>query len=253
MRAFGEIYDSNPARALAELTDTATLLAWELRQHDVDFSFAPVADIDHGRCPAIGDRALHNTVNGAVELARAVIDGFAVAGCAGVIKHFPGHGGVDVDPHTDFARDDRTADDILRGDMQVFVVLHTRATAVMLAHVIYENIDDSPATLSAVWQQQVLRREVGFDGPILTDDLSMGAITGRMSQADAAAIALAAGSDLALICNDREAVIAACEHPQITVGGRRQAARRNLLRARAVDAPGQQVLARAAETVATYG
>lgn len=252
MRQFGVAWDHDRNQAISDLTGAATLLAWELRLHGVDFSFAPVADLDRGLCPAIGDRSLHDAVDAVTTLATAVIRGFNAAGCASVVKHFPGHGGVDVDPHTDFARDKRSKEEIGDADMQPFVRLHSTATAVMLAHVIFESVDDAPATLSSVWQQDVLRDEIGFEGPIITDDLSMGAITGRMSQADAAVQALGAGSDLALICNDRQAAFEALDHPDIRVGDQSSVKRRLLLCARDVRPPESKMLARASEAIAAY-
>ncbi len=253
MRRFGQVYDTHPQKAVSDLTATSTLLAWELRQHGVDFSFAPVADLDRGLCPAIGDRALHHDVNAVVALAGAVIRGFTAAGCASVLKHFPGHGGVNVDTHVDFARDKRSKEDIFGADMQSFVQLHQAATSIMLAHVVYENVDDAPATLSAVWQKNILRDQLGFTGPIVTDDLSMGAITGRMSQADAAASALRAGSDFALICNDRQAAIAAYDHAEISTGDQAAVNRRLMLCARDVETPDESLMARAAAAVVAYG
>ncbi|MEM7259230.1 MAG: beta-N-acetylhexosaminidase [Pseudomonadota bacterium] len=250
MRGYGEWFDTNPQHAREALTDTALLLASELRQHGIDFSYAPVADLDRGLCPAIGNRALHDTIDGVVVLAGAVIDGFAMAGCASVIKHFPGHGGVDVDPHFDFARDQRSRADIVTADMQTFKRLHAKASAIMVAHVVYEQVDQQPATLSAVWQQDILRAELGFAGAIVTDDLSMGAITGRMTQADAAALALSAGSDLALICNEREAQLVAYHHAGIQVGDQASIQRRLSLCARQAQLPNHQRLANAAQAIA---
>lgn len=251
MRLFGEHYDTEPGAAVSKLTEVATLLAWELRECDIDFSFAPVADLDRDLCPAIGNRALHPTAAGVRALATAVIDGFAAAGCSNVIKHFPGHGSVDVDTHKDFARDHRSFAEIEQTDMQTFALLKDKATAVMPAHVIFNQVDELPASLSPVWQSEILRGKLQFQGAIISDDLSMSAISKAMPQADAAAKAIAAGSDLALICNEREAAAAAFDHPDILVGSDDRINRRLSMAARRVAAPKDSTLAGARRTISS--
>ena len=243
MRKFGELYDHNPMEATELLKDTATLLAWELRECGIDFTYAPVADLDRDLCPAIGNRALHRNADGVCALATAAIEGLTAAGCCNVIKHFPGHGSVNVDTHKDFARDDRAFAEIQNTDIEPFQRLLGRATAVMMAHVIFDQVDTHPASLSAHWQTTVLRQQMNYDGVVVSDDLSMSAITKSMSQADAAAMAIAAGSDLALICNDRPAAIAAFDHDGIDTGNTRQMERRLRLVAREVVPPASPRLA----------
>ncbi len=249
MRLFGECYDQNPRTAVKQLTEVATLLAWELRQCDIDFSFAPVADLDRDLCPAIGSRALHRTAEGVFALATAVMNGFAAAGCSNVVKHFPGHGSVDVDTHTDFAHDHRSFAEIQQSDMQPFMLLKDQATAVMPAHVVFDQVDDQPASLSAVWQGEILRKQLRFTGAIISDDLSMSAISKAMPQADAAAMAITAGSDLVLICNDRQAAAAAFDHPGIVVGTETQFTRRLSMAARRVASPAESLVASARQTI----
>lgn len=226
MRVFGELFDTDPDRAKDLLADTCRLIASELDACDIDFSFAPCADIDHTVSSVIGDRALHGSVEGVVALARAALSGFRRGGMAGVIKHFPGHGSVENDTHHGFALDNRSYREVAATDMQPFVHLLNDATAVMPGHVIYQQVDSNPATLSAHWQSNVLRQELGFTGAIVSDDLSMRAATDIASQSDNAATAVAAGTDLALICNDRAAAIAACDNNQLPLGDARQVERR---------------------------
>ena len=250
MRRFGELYDQDPEDAVRQLTCAATLLAWELRECGIDFSYAPVADLDRDLCPAIGDRALHPTTEGVCVLAAAVMHGLADAGCSNVIKHFPGHGSVAVDTHKDFARDHRSFTDIQQTDAEPFRRLHQQATAVMMAHVIYEQVDAQPASLSRLWQTEILREQMQYRGVIVSDDLSMSAITKSMPQADAAAIAIAAGSDLALICNDRSAACVAFDHPDIPVGSQQQFERRLRLAASEVQTPQEAMLIATRENIA---
>ena len=226
MRLYGELFDHDASEALQMLTDTCRLVAFELAGCDIDFTFAPCIDIDHSLASVIGDRALHSSVDGVVALGKAALDGYRAGGMAGVIKHFPGHGCVQTDTHFDFATDSRTMDQISCSDMAPFAQLLNDTAAVMPAHVIYSEVDDLPASLSAVWQSQILRQQLGFDGAIVSDDLSMKAATGIAHQSHNASRAVAAGTDLALICNDRAAASVACDNDEIPLGGEAQVRRR---------------------------
>ncbi len=246
MRFFGRQYDIDPHAASVSCTDAAMLLAWELRECGLDFTFAPVVDIDHGCSSVIGDRALHSNAQAVTDLAAAVIEGFRRAGCASVLKHFPGHGSVVADTHTSIAVDPRTYDEIDSTDLIPFRHLCRYATAVMPAHVVYESVDTQPASLSAVWQRQILRDKLGFQGAVISDDLSMSAVANIAPQAETATVALLAGTDLALICNDRPAVLAALNHTGLPIGDADSVRRRLSLMASEVDAPDAATLARIA-------
>ena len=230
MRHFGDLYETQARQACSLLADTSCLVAAELASCDVDFSFSPCVDIDHELSSVIGDRSLHCSVEGVVALARAALEGYRQGGMAGVIKHFPGHGGVQNDTHLGFATDSREFEHIASAEMQPFEQLVGVATAVMPAHVIYSAVDEMPASLSAFWQQDILRQRLGFTGAIVSDDLSMNAATGIAHQSQTALLAVRAGTDLALICNDQEAAIIACENSELPVGDSAQVARRLSLR-----------------------
>ncbi len=232
MRQFGNLYETEAGQACSLLTDTCHLVASELASCDIDFSFSPCVDIDHEVSSVIGDRALHSSVTGVVELARAALAGYREGGMVGVIKHFPGHGGVQNDTHLGFATDPREYEQIAGSEMQPFAQLVGDAAAVMPAHVIYSKVDEMPASLSVFWQQEVLRRRLGYSGAIVSDDLSMGAATGIAHQSETALLAINAGTDVALICNDRQAAVRACENVEIRVGDPVQVARRLTLRRR---------------------
>ena len=192
-------------RALNAATAAGHVLAAELRACGIDFSFAPVLDLDHGASGVIGNRAFHRDPRVVAALAQALAHGMLRAGMAHCGKHFPGHGKVRADSHTDVPVDTRSLKALLADDAAPYAWLSASLTAVMPAHVIYPKVDARPAGFSRVWLQEVLRGRLGFQGAVFSDDLSMeGArrIEGRLvSHAEAALAALTAGCDLALLCN----------------------------------------------------
>ena len=198
----------NAERALAFAKQHAWLMAAELRAVGIDFSFAPVLDLDFGDSPVIGDRAFHRQPEAVIALAGAYIAGMREAGMAATGKHFPGHGYVNVDSHLDIPRDERELDAIMQADVLPFQALIQQGLdAVMPAHVIYEKVDSQPAGFSTFWLQTVLRQQLGFQGVIFSDDLNMEGARVAGSYASRAEAALAAGCDMALICNNRAGAI----------------------------------------------
>ncbi len=206
---FGQVYEESPHRARRLAHAAGWLMAVELRAQDIDFSFAPVLDVDQGISEVIGDRAFHHDPTVVVELAHAYMEGMHEAGMAATGKHFPGHGGVAADSHLAIPVDEREYNTIYAHDILVFkrMIYHGLA-AIMPAHVIYEKIDPQPAGFSAFWLQEVLRSRLGFQGVIFSDDLNMeGARVAGDSYTERARTALEAGCDMALICNNREGAI----------------------------------------------
>ncbi len=213
MRAFGELWmndgkagqGSGALRAMDAATAAGYVLGSELRACGVDFSFTPVLDLDWGESGVIGDRAFHRDPRVVAMLARALMQGLLQAGMANCGKHFPGHGFVRADSHTEIPVDRRSLKAILADDAAPYPWLSTVLTSVMPAHVIYPKVDGRPAGFSAKWLQDILRGRLRFDGAIFSDDLSMeGArrIDGRVvSYTDAGVAALNAGCDLVLLCN----------------------------------------------------
>ena len=213
MRAFGRIWldgdgAETGAAALAACnaaTAAGYVLASELRACGVDFSFTPVLDLDHGGSSVIGDRAFHRDARVATLLAKSLMHGLLLAGMANCGKHFPGHGFVKADSHTEVPVDKRSLKAILADDAKPYEWLSTSLTSVMPAHVIYPKVDAHPAGFSPRWLKEILRQQLGFTGAIFSDDLSMegarrvGGV--EVSYAEAAAIALSAGCDLVLLCN----------------------------------------------------
>jgi beta-N-acetylhexosaminidase len=203
MRRIGEMWDRERAAGLAAARAAGVVIAAELGGHGIDFSFAPVLDLDYGASSVIGNRAFHSDPGAVGELASAFVRGLAQGGMAAVGKHFPGHGYAIADSHLELPRDERPLDEILAKDVAPYRAVSAAGLAgVMPAHVLYPAVDSEAAGYSRFWLGEILRRRLGFDGLIFSDDLSMeGAhIAGGIEER--ARRALAAGCDMVLLCND---------------------------------------------------
>ncbi|WP_445116565.1 beta-N-acetylhexosaminidase [Acinetobacter sp. WZC-1] len=208
MGDFGRLYQTEPQQALSLTEQCGWLMATEVLAVGINFSFAPVLDIN-GISDVIGNRAFSSNMDDIIPLARAFMKGMHAAGMATTGKHFPGHGSVQADSHVAAAIDPRSYQDIHDHDMQSFIHLQPQLDALMPAHVIYENVDPNPAGFSSFWLQKVLRQQLNFDGVLFSDDLSMEA-AGIAGGADARIqAALQAGCDMGLVCNNREAALLA--------------------------------------------
>jgi len=204
----GRLHRERPAQARAACESIAWLMTAELRAVGVDFSFAPVLDLDRGISRVIGDRGFSADPQVVGELASSWMRGAHQAGMASVGKHFPGHGGVEADSHTDLPRDERPLVDLELEDLVPFRRLIAQGLeAIMPAHVIYPRIDPRPAGFSPLWLRQILRRQLGFQGVIFSDDLNMAAADVAGDHVERARAAVAAGCDMLLICNNRPAAV----------------------------------------------
>ena len=204
MGRFGELYQTEPERALKLAEECGWLMATEVLAVGIDFSFAPVLDLN-GVSDVIGDRAFAARPVDIIALADAFLRGMHRAGMATTGKHFPGHGSVKADSHVAAAIDSRSFSEIQQQDMQTFLQLQNQLDALMPAHVIYDQVDPNPAGFSEFWLQQVLRKDLGYDGVLFSDDLSMQAAC-VAGDADARIhAALVAGCDMGLVCNNRAA------------------------------------------------
>lgn len=203
MRRLGDRWDVDAAGALEDAHACGLVIGAELALHGIDFSFAPVLDVDHGGSSVIGDRAFHRDPAAIIVLADAVQRGFRDAGVNTVGKHYPGHGYVRADSHHEVPIDERPYAEIEAADLKPFAALAMNGMgAVMPAHVIYTQVDAHPAGFSSKWLKEILRSKLHFDGMIFSDDLMMegasvaGGVTAR------AHAALDAGCDMVLLCND---------------------------------------------------
>src|SRR5207244_2964230 len=174
MRRMGRQWDRDRDGGRQAARAAAYVIAAELAAHGVDFSFAPVLDLDYGGSSVIGDRALHFDPTAVGALGACLVRGFAQGGVAAVAKHFPGHGYAEADSHVAVPRDERSFKEIARKDIVPYkAVIEAGVAAVMPAHVIYPQVDAEPAGYSKYWLQEVLRGKLGFGGLVFSDDLSM--------------------------------------------------------------------------------
>ena len=205
---YGALYDRSPARACRAARAGGWVTAAELRAGGVDFSFAPVLDLDHGVSTVIGDRAFHRDPDAVTTLARAFLTGMRDAGVNGVGKHFPGHGSVAADSHHTLPVDHRSYEDIQLADLVPFERLVASDLAgVMPAHIVYERVDACPAGFSRRWIGDVLRGELGFQGIVFSDDLDMAAAAVGGDHVARARAAIDAGCDMVLVCSDWQAAV----------------------------------------------
>ena len=205
MRALGEQWMQGQLAATNAATACGYVLGAELRACGVDFSFTPVLDLDYGESSVIGDRAFGRDPRVVSLLAKSLMHGLLQSGMGNCGKHFPGHGFVRADSHTDIPVDTRTLKRILADDAAPYEWLNTTLSSVMPAHVIYPKVDALPAGFSSKWLNFILRSQLGFGGAIFSDDLSMAGarlIGGKeVSYTEAAIAALNAGCDMVLLCN----------------------------------------------------
>lgn len=201
--AMRALADNPAAEYLAE--QCGWLMATEVLAVGLDLSFAPVLDLDHQRSAVVGSRSFEGDPELATRMAGAFIRGMNAAGMAACGKHFPGHGWAEADSHVAIPVDERSLDEIRAKDLVPFRQLSRQLAAVMPAHVIYPQVDEGPAGFSRRWLQEILRGELGFEGVIFSDDLSMAGAHVVGDAANRIEAALTAGCDMGLVCNDRAA------------------------------------------------
>ena len=206
--ALGQGYERQQDLTLSRAELTGWLMAVELRAVGVDFSFAPVLDLDYGVSEVIGDRSFHRDPATVTAVAKAYIQGMKRAWMHAVGKHFPGHGAVEVDSHLGLPTDTRHFEDMLQSDMLPFRQLcNSELAGIMPAHIVYEKSDPLPAGFSQFWIQEVLRERLGFQGVVLSDDLSMEGAAVMGDSVARAEAALSAGCDMVLVCNKPDSVV----------------------------------------------
>jgi beta-N-acetylhexosaminidase len=205
-RALGRLYDEDPQGALKTAAAFGWLMAAELRAVGIDMSFTPCVDRDLGLSEVIGDRALHADARAVATLARRIAAGAKRAGMAATAKHFPTHAGARSDSHTAVVVDRRELADLADDLLPYRELIANGLQAVMVAHVSFPAVDETPASLSSLWINAQLRDALGFAGAVITDDVSMAGAAVGGSVAARARRALDAGCDLVLLCNSPEEV-----------------------------------------------
>jgi beta-N-acetylhexosaminidase len=201
MRELGRLWDSDVLEACRRATEVGRTIGSELREVGVDLSFTPVLDLDWGRSAVIGDRAFHADPRVVAMLARCLSHGLLLAGMANCGKHFPGHGFAEADSHVAMPRDERDLDTLLAHDAAPYRWLGETLLSVMPAHVVYPQVDAQPAGFSRRWLRDILRRRLGFQGLIFSDDLTMEGAAVAGDIVARARAALGAGCDMVLVCN----------------------------------------------------
>jgi beta-N-acetylhexosaminidase len=206
MRRIGREYDRDAESGLRAAREAGWIIGAELRAAGIDLCFAPCLDLDWGVSEIIGNRAFHGKADVVADLASAFSRGLRSAGMAAVGKHFPGHGAVLADSHVKLPIDRRDYG-LLLDDMRPYerLIGNGALTGVMLAHIVYEKIDPMPAGFSEYWIQRELRSRLAFNGAVFCDDLSMHAAREYGSMEERARLALQAGCDMVLVCNNRDA------------------------------------------------
>ena len=205
--SLGRLYDRDRRQALDSARLLARLMAYELKPTGIDFSFAPVIDIYDPQSQIIANRAFHHNPQTITQLAMAYIQGLHDIGMIAVAKHFPGHGGVLEDSHLCLPNDLRCFEDLENTDIVPYRgLMNNGLDAIMSAHVLFNHIDTMPSGFSRFWINDILRKKLGFEGVVFTDDLSMQGAMEFGTIVDRTHLALEAGCDIALICNDRTAV-----------------------------------------------
>ena len=203
MGQLGVLHDEDPQQSLRLAECFGWMMSAELLHYGIDLSFAPVLDIGDPVSSVIGDRAFHRDPEVIAQLANAWIRGMRAAGMEAVGKHFPGHGSVEGDSHHVMPFDRRSFADIEALDLLPFRrVIDTHLAGIMMAHVIYERVDASAAGYSRYWIENVLRGQLGFEGVVFSDDLSMSGAEAVGGYPERARHALDAGCDILLVCNN---------------------------------------------------
>ncbi len=210
-RSIGRAYDLDPEAGRRLAWQCGWLLAAELRAAGIDMSFAPCVDLDYGVSEVIGDRAFHRDPEVVARLAVSCMQGMRTAGMVATAKHFPGHGAVVADSHKALPVDRRRLEELGEDLLPYRTLIANGLASVMVAHVLFPEVDDAPAGFSRRWIRQELRWGLGFTGAVFSDDLSMGGAAFAGSVPERARRALAAGCDVLPVCNDRASVLAALD------------------------------------------
>ena len=207
MQKLGDLVAQDSAAGLALTKDAGWLMAAEVIACGLDISFAPVLDVDRDTSSIIGDRSFSDQPEAVIEVAQAFINGIHEAGMAATGKHFPGHGGIVADSHLEAPVDTRSWDELEAHDLKPFDALSGSLDGIMPAHITFPAVDPDSVGFSSFWLQTILRKRLGFEGVIFSDDLTMKGADIAGGYVDKAKLALDAGCDMILVCNCPEGAI----------------------------------------------
>jgi beta-N-acetylhexosaminidase len=221
---YSDLYDQEPAAGIAAARLAGHLIAADLRPLGIDVDCLPIADVPvAGGDPVIGDRAYGSEPGKVAKIAKAIAEGLEAGGVLPVVKHLPGHGRATTDSHHKLPVVDTDRATLEAADFAAFKPLAGLPLG-MTAHVVFSAIDPvAPATTSVTMVRQVIRGFIGFQGLLMSDDISMNALSGSIAERSRAA--LAAGCDVVLHCNGNlgEMVAVAKEAPEFTGAAARRA------------------------------
>ncbi|MBS9777685.1 MAG: beta-N-acetylhexosaminidase [Gammaproteobacteria bacterium] len=204
MGRLGECFDKNPNDGLNLAHAAGYVMAYEIADCDIDFSFAPVLDVRTDFSEIIGDRGFHTDVKHIGHIARSFYRGMRDTGTIGVGKHFPGHGNVVADSHLELPISSAHLSELQSTDLPPFTeLINDGIEAIMPAHILYPHVDSLPAGFSETWLQNILRKQLGFDGCIISDDLDMAGAAHYGDMAERVSLA-EKYCDLILLCNNHE-------------------------------------------------
>ena len=199
----GKLHRSDPVKALDMAYRHGRVMATEMLAQGIDLSFAPVLDLDRGS-RVIGDRSLSDDPAAVISLGGAYLAGMHDSGMRTTGKHFPGHGSVEADSHIDDVTDARSLEQLMATDMEPFRALAPDLDALMMAHVVYPDVDDLPAGYSKTWVRDIIRGRMDYQGVIMSDDLGRQAATSIGALVERTRRCLDAGCDLALVCQPED-------------------------------------------------
>lgn len=235
LRTLGKLYDKSKSEGLESALLAGRIMSLELAEVNIDFSFAPVLDVDYGHSTIIGNRSFHSDPDVITELAASYIDGLKLSGMASIGKHFPGHGGVILDSHTELPVDKREMNELMNDIKPYLQLMNKHLDAIMTAHIHYPLVDGHIATFSKRWLKIILRKELGFSGLIFSDDLMMKAVNSELSMNEKINHALSAGCDFVLVCNMESQMPYLLDNLDLDINGNEMSKKIDTLRCKAIN------------------
>ena len=191
--------------------DIGWLISCELLSVGIDINFAPVLDIDEKNSSIIGDRSFSKDIGEIIKCSSLLIDGMHEAGMKSIGKHFPGHGGVYEDSHLKLPVNQKELSDLLVHEISPYTHLKNKLDAIMCAHILFSNVDSTIPSFSHKWIKNILKEKLGFNGIVISDDLTMKG-AGNEDCVTKSIKSIDAGCDMIIICNDRDGVIKVLNH-----------------------------------------